>query len=52
MSFIDGLAGLLGAAAADYPFILVYVGSMLFLACSFNLFGLIAALFNRVGGFK
>lgn len=52
MGFIDGLSNLLGTAAADYPFILVYVGSMLFLACSFNLFGLIASLLNRVGGFR
>lgn len=52
MSFIDGLSSLLGAAAADYPFVLVFVGAMLFLACSFNLFGLISSLLARVGGFR
>lgn len=52
MSFIDGLTSLLGSASADYPFVLVFVGSMLFLACSFNLFGLLSALLSRVGGFR
>lgn len=52
MSFLDGLEGLLGSAANDYPFIYVWVGSILFLACSLNLFQLFASIFKRVGGWR
>lgn len=52
MSFLDGLAGLLGSAATEYPFVFVWVGSILFLACSLNLFQLIASILKSVGGWR
>lgn len=52
MSWLDGLSGLFGSAAYDYPFVFIFVGAILFLVCSINLFNIINAIFARVGGWK
>lgn len=52
MTFIDGISLLFGSAVDQYPFLTLFIASMLFLACSFNLFALIGSILNRVGGFR